>query len=78
MAAAVREAEEETGLTVRHLKKISTESFPGYDLTLFHSSDFDGNVNITWENSEYHWVRPADALKMDLVPGIAKAISGFV
>lgn len=72
---AAREAEEEVSVKVSGLRKLTHQSLPDFDLTVFITSKFSGQPRMTWENSEMRWVTPEEALKLDLVPGLTPALS---
>lgn len=65
---AKREALEETGLVLGDLKLINTISQDWGTFYLFLCQEYNGDLKLTWENSEYGWFTIQDAIKMNLVP----------
>lgn len=73
LQAAVREADEETGLTISNLTPMGTQREPWGTLHLFFSASWAGTPEKNWESSELLWMTPQEALKSNLVPGLASA-----
>jgi 8-oxo-dGTP diphosphatase len=62
-----REVREETGLEVTFLREIRTWENPKWD-TLGKTVACDytsGEVLLSWEHTEYHWMSPADIMEGD-------------
>lgn len=73
LQAAVREAAEETSLKITDLTLLETRREPWGTLHLYLTESWSGVPKRNWESSELRWMSPRDALKSDLVPGLAPA-----
>lgn len=73
--AAIREAAEEVSINVADLFLVGTFSIPEGEVWFYRTSVFNGTPVAGWENPEFRWVSKAEALKMDLVPGVKEAIT---
>ena len=65
--ATRREALEETGLKLKHLKPLESTSCWGTPIgpVRLHGyvCEVEGNVNLSWEHDKYWWVTPSEAIK---------------
>lgn len=73
--AAIREAMEETRLTISALTLLSAHLEEWGTLHLFFSTSWKGTPRINWESSEMKWMTPQEALASDLVPGLRAAFA---
>ncbi len=74
--AVLREAEEETGLKCRIIRKGGPFDVPGYGIIFvvhpFLVEPGHGNVKLSREHTEYRWTDVHDYKKFDCVDGIEK------
>lgn len=68
--AASREILEEGGLTVvpSDLLYINTMEHGSSTIHFFMTDKFSGEVKINDESTDFKWIKPAEALKMDFIP----------
>jgi 8-oxo-dGTP diphosphatase len=77
--AAAREALEEVSMEVRTLRELTVLDIEG-ELVHFFVTDFyfgngpNGTLAIGPEHDEFKWVTLSEAMRMDVVPGIRRAI----
>jgi nucleoside triphosphatase len=85
--AAVREGREETGLKLKAIAAINYGEVIGSasHLRMAHIVYLDiycksmgGAVRLNDELSEYRWLKPVDALKLDLADGYPQVIRRFI
>jgi len=56
--AAKRELEEEVGIKAKTLSYVGTrKTFNNYTMYLYICDDFDGDVELNFEHSDYKWVK---------------------
>ena len=69
LEAAVRETEEETQLRVHNVKPLGVFNEA---VAAFYSDEFDGDVEIDFEHTDWKWVAPAEIEGYDLAPSVLK------
>jgi len=81
--AALREAKEETGLTVEIIKMVDTFQYlrgsnqePAVGMT-YHCRKISGDVVISDEHDEYRWISIGEKLSINLPPAILKSYRQF-
>jgi 8-oxo-dGTP pyrophosphatase MutT (NUDIX family) len=75
--AAVREAQEEASVTPLDLLPISVTYHDWGSLHLYVSRRWVGDLKMTWESSDMRWVPIGQAVRYDLVPGIAEPMAAL-
>lgn len=78
LAAATREAMEETTLQVSNLQLVMTSNIPEGNVHIYHTKEFSGEPSPGWENPEFKWVPFAQVGGMDMVPGIGGALQTVI
>jgi 8-oxo-dGTP diphosphatase len=75
--AAIRECQEETGISIGGLTKISEniDTNENFKITIFYTQIKYTNVNINFESSDYAWVDKNTYQSYDYVPYVKSAIS---
>jgi len=68
LAAATREVKEETSLDVTNLKKLNYPSERPVDI--YHTTDYDGQVQIDWENDDWMWASIEEMSAYKLAPEV--------
>lgn len=78
--SAIRETQEECGITPQGLTLLKTGSDPFFDLYIFKSKINSESVSINFESSEYKWVSSEEEIKnLPFVPyGIKEAILSII
>jgi len=71
---AIRECEEETGLTPSNLKLISTEYKDNWSVNFYVSNVFTGELSLCHESKDYAWVNITELDTFDFVPFVKEAI----
>ena len=66
--AAMRETNEETGLTPQNLRFMNKTQDPNFVLYEFSGNVLEENVNINFEHSDFRWIGLEDIPKFDFVP----------
>ena len=73
--AAVRETQEEAGLTLQAPRLLGElEYVDGRLLAVFVADQFTGDLKINWESSAYEWVDESQLAGFDFVPPIEQAL----
>ncbi len=77
--AAVREAKEEAGVRIQDLSLLSVVDDAGWAAAFFVSRHWSGVPALMWtngilENDEMVWASAYDALSLDLVPPVRRAL----
>ena len=73
--AAVRETQEEAGLTLQAPRLLGElEYVDGRLLAVFVADHFTGDLKINWESSAYEWVNESQLAGFDFVPPIEQAL----
>ena len=65
--AAIRETEEETQLVVRNPSRLGIFNNA---VEAYVSRDFEGQVVIDFEHTDWQWIAPADLLSYDVAPSV--------
>jgi len=78
--AAIRECQEETGISIGGLTKINenVDMNDNFQITIFHSKIKGSNVNMNFESSDYAWVDKNTYQPYDYVPYVKSAISKVI
>lgn len=77
--AAAREALEEVSMEVRTLRELTVIDVEGEDVHFFTTDFYFGNgpngtLAVGPEHDEFKWVPISEAMKMDVVPGVRRAL----
>jgi mutator protein MutT len=73
--AAAREAKEEIGLETRTLHELTVVEVEDEPVHFFYSHWFKpGDLELGSEHDDYKWVSIKEATRMDVVPGILRAL----
>jgi 8-oxo-dGTP diphosphatase len=77
--AAVREAKEEVGVHIQDLSPLSVVEDDGWAAAFFVSRYWSGSAGLMWtngilENDKMVWASAYDALALDLVPPVRRAL----
>jgi len=77
--AAVREAKEEVGVHIQDLSPLSVVEDDGWAAAFFVSRYWSGSPGLMWtngilENDKMVWASAYDALALDLVPPVRRAL----
>lgn len=76
--AAVREAEEETGLRIWRIQSFARARIPGETLDVFYATRWTGpRVVLDEESQTYAWVPREVAYRADLVPPLREVLRRF-
>jgi 8-oxo-dGTP pyrophosphatase MutT (NUDIX family) len=76
--AAQREAGEEAGIKIRHLKKVGKfGDGEGGDLHVYHAHGHEGTPKINHESHKLKWVHHSQAHKMDVIPVLKPVLRHF-
>jgi len=74
-SAAIRECQEESGITIKSLNKVSSFDDPsGFTLIVFSAEPIDINVSLNFESSAYVWVDLSNYMNYDYVPYVKQCI----
>ena len=76
--AAIRETQEEAGISVSGLQMINTTNIEGCPVTFFGSKNAMGNINTDNESSEHAWVEESELNQYQFVPGVKEAIMAYL
>jgi len=78
--AAIRECQEETGISIGGLTKINenVDTNDNFQITIFHTKIKNSNVNMNFESSDYAWVDKNTYQPYDYVPYVKSAISKVI
>lgn len=82
-AGIEREIKEETGLSVRNLKPFDVESQKtdsgDFWITIaYKTSDFDGNVKLSYEHSAFEWLPPQTFLSLKSAPKLQRFVKNVI
>ncbi len=78
-AAAIRECQEESGITIKSLNRIASFADPsGFTLIVFSAEPVDVNVSLNFESSAYVWVDLSNYMKYDYVPYVKQCIDSVL
>tara|TARA_Y100000310_G_scaffold321475_1_gene379148 strand:- start:649 stop:1050 length:402 start_codon:yes stop_codon:yes gene_type:complete len=68
LAAAIREVKEETNLDVTNLKKVKYSA--GQRVEVYFTKEYNGQVQIDWENDAWRWASGEELSRLDLAPDV--------
>lgn len=72
---AIRETKEEAGIDISNLdllKQFKTNN--GWDISIFITNNFTGNVKIDYESSNAHWLKEDEIDSFEFIPNIKNII----
>ena len=73
-SAAKRECQEEAGISVNLIRKITTHYDEDFDLHIFEATTDSSEVSINFESSQYAWIDRDSVEKYSFVPYVKEAI----
>ena len=74
LQGAIRETREEAGLMVHHGRPTYRIEGPGWQVDVFATREWSGDVQIDYESDAFAWVRPHELHRFKLLPGVQQAI----